>query len=112
MFEPGDNKCYVVTFPDLPGCITEGDNMEEALHMAKEALELFLFSMEEDGEMIPEPTLPDKIKIKEGWFIKLLTDIASRPLRLFRHIEPLTFVNTFVIIECGYERYWSFCMDT
>ncbi|WP_458123674.1 type II toxin-antitoxin system HicB family antitoxin [Paenibacillus sp. Z3-2] len=38
-----------VTFPDLPGCITCGDSVEEALFMAKEALELFL-----DGEPVED----------------------------------------------------------
>ena len=35
VFEPGDKKGYVVTFPDLPDCITEGDTMEEALWWRK-----------------------------------------------------------------------------
>ena len=72
IFEPGEKKGYVVTFPDLPGCLTEGDNIEEALHMAKEALELFLFSLEEDGEKMPEPTSPQKIKVEDGSFISLV----------------------------------------
>jgi predicted RNase H-like HicB family nuclease len=72
IFKPGEKKGYVVTFPDLPGCITEGDTMEEALHMAKEALELFLFSIEEDGEKIPETISPQKIKVEDGSFISLI----------------------------------------
>lgn len=56
-FEPWeDNKGYTVTFPDLPGCITEGSDFEEAAKNAKEALELHLYGMEEDGEEIPVPT--------------------------------------------------------
>ena len=44
-----------ITFPDLPGCIScaEAENMEEALKNAKEALGLYLFGMEQDGEAIP-----------------------------------------------------------
>ncbi|WP_337031527.1 type II toxin-antitoxin system HicB family antitoxin [Paenibacillus illinoisensis] len=45
-----------VTFPDLPGCITFGHFVEEALIMAKEALELFL-----DGEPIEDIPLPQRI---------------------------------------------------
>lgn len=45
-----------VTFPDLPGCITFGHSVEEALLMAKEALELFL-----DGEPIEDIPLPQRI---------------------------------------------------
>lgn len=45
-----------VTFPDLPGCFTCGDSVEEALLMAKEALELFL-----DGEPVEDIPPPQSI---------------------------------------------------
>ncbi|MBO5408887.1 MAG: type II toxin-antitoxin system HicB family antitoxin [Clostridia bacterium] len=45
-----------VTFPDLPGCATSGETEAEALLCAKEALGLHLFGMEQDGDIIPEPT--------------------------------------------------------
>lgn len=39
LFEAGyeDEQGYTVTFPDLLGCITEGDTLEEAIYMAKDA---------------------------------------------------------------------------
>ena len=40
--------------------------------MAKDALELYLFSMEEDNEKIPTPTKPEKIEIPKGAFINLI----------------------------------------
>ena len=72
IFELGERKGYTVYFPDLPGCITEGDDIEEALHMAKEALELHLYSMEEDEDNIPEPTLPEKINVPGKSFVSLI----------------------------------------
>ena len=72
IFEPGAKKGYTVNFPDLPGCITEGDNMEEALHMAKEALELHLYGLEDDGDAIPEPTCPENINIPVKSFLSLI----------------------------------------
>ena len=72
LFEAGEEKGYTVTFPDLPGCITEGDNMEEALHMAKEVLELFMYSIEEDEGPIPEPSLPEKIIVPANTFVSLV----------------------------------------
>lgn len=72
IFEPGEIKSYTVTFPDLPGCITEGDTMEEALHMAKDALELFMYGMEEDNETIPEPTAPENIAVPQKAFVSLV----------------------------------------
>lgn len=72
IFEPGEKKGYCITFHDLPGCITEGDTLEEALYMAKDALELHLYSMEEDGDKIPSPTLPENIQVPAGGFITLV----------------------------------------
>ena len=44
---------YTVTIPSLPGCITYGDTIEEAIKMAKEAIELHIESLKEHGEEIP-----------------------------------------------------------
>ena len=54
-----------VTFPDLPGCIScaEAGNTEEALKNAKEALGLYLFGMEQDGEVIPKSRTINEIKL-------------------------------------------------
>ena len=72
VFESGELSGYTVYFPDLPGCITEGDTIEDALHMAKEALELFIDSMEEDGEAIPTPSLPEKIILNPSSFVSII----------------------------------------
>lgn len=44
---------YSVLVPSLPGCFTQGDTKEQAIAMAKEAIELHLESMREHGEPIP-----------------------------------------------------------
>ena len=41
---------YAVTVPALPGCITEGKTIDEALTNAREAIELYLEDMDADGE--------------------------------------------------------------
>ena len=45
---------YTVTVPALPGCITEGDTVEEAITMAKEAIQLYIETLIEDNQPIPE----------------------------------------------------------
>lgn len=45
---------YSVEFPDLPGCITCGDSLEEAIEMAEDALALVLFTHEKNDSAIPE----------------------------------------------------------
>jgi len=44
---------YTVTVPSLPGCITYGDTIEEAIKMAKEAIELYIESLKAHNEEIP-----------------------------------------------------------
>jgi len=46
---------YGVTFPDLPGCFSAGDSFEQALEMAREAAELHLEGLLEEGAGIPRP---------------------------------------------------------
>ena len=50
-----------VSFPDLPGCTTEGDTKEEAIEMAKEALVLWLDVDECDKVMINPPRRLDEL---------------------------------------------------
>lgn len=52
----------IVRYPDLPGCLTSGADNEEALHNAREALEGFIYCMEQDNDIIPEPS--DMVSLK------------------------------------------------
>jgi predicted RNase H-like HicB family nuclease len=52
---------YGVSFPDLPGVITAGSNLDEARNMAAEALALHLQGLAEDGEPAPKPSSLEKI---------------------------------------------------
>ena len=53
--EPDDENEFSVYFPDLPGCVSYGTDIENAKKNAKEALELHIYGMQEDGETFPEP---------------------------------------------------------
>ena len=57
---------YTVTVPTLPGCVTYGETVEEAVAMAKEAIEVYLESLREHGEEIPteEETLEYTLMVK------------------------------------------------
>jgi len=44
---------YTVTVPTLPGCITYGSDLSEAIDMAREAIELYIESLVAHGEEIP-----------------------------------------------------------
>ena len=45
---------YTASVPALPGCITWGDNVEQALEMAKEAILGYIEVLKEEGEPIPD----------------------------------------------------------
>jgi predicted RNase H-like HicB family nuclease/uncharacterized protein (DUF1778 family) len=47
---------YGVSFPDLPGCVTAGVDLDDARRMAEEVLALHLAGMAEDEEPVPEPS--------------------------------------------------------
>ena len=50
---------YVAVFPDLPGCMTQGETLEEVIYMAKEACELWLeCEYDTDPNDIPMPSYP------------------------------------------------------
>ena len=53
LFEPAEEGGYVVTVPVLPGCVTEGETLEEARAMAHEAALGYLESLQKNGEPIP-----------------------------------------------------------
>ena len=44
---------FTVFTPSLPGCITYGDTLDEAIEKAKEAIELYIESLKAHGEEIP-----------------------------------------------------------
>ena len=43
---------FTVTVPTLPGCITYGENLNEAIEMAKEAIELYIEVLQENEEIV------------------------------------------------------------
>ena len=58
---------YGVTMPDLPGCFSAGSTLDEAMAMAKEAIELHLEGLIEEGETIPRPGRIDDHKHKREY---------------------------------------------
>ena len=53
IFELNENGGYTVTVPALPGLVTEGENMDEAKMMAREAIACYLEGLQNDGEPLP-----------------------------------------------------------
>jgi len=47
---------YSAYVPDLPGCVACGDTLEQTEGLMKEAIELYIEALKEDGKPVPEPT--------------------------------------------------------
>ena len=66
------NDGISISFPDLPGCFSCASSDEEAITMAKDALSLHLYGMEEDNDDIPEPTPICKICLASNQAVVLI----------------------------------------
>jgi predicted RNase H-like HicB family nuclease len=70
--EPGtDTKAFGVVVPDLPGCFSAGDTLDEALTQAEEAIAAWIDAALDAGQAIPQPsdieTLRKKNKAWKAW---------------------------------------------
>jgi antitoxin HicB len=52
ILEPDENGGYVVSYPSLPGCYSQGESIEEALENIREAIALCLEDMESQYELV------------------------------------------------------------
>lgn len=60
--DAGPDHAVGVWFPDLPGCISGGDDVDEALENAPEALALYAQDQIADGRQLPPPRTLDELK--------------------------------------------------
>lgn len=69
---------YTVTVPDLPGCVTEGRDLVNAIEMGVDAASGWILDEMEDGNTYPAPSEFNTIPCPHGSFINLLVlDIDS-----------------------------------
>jgi antitoxin HicB len=47
---------FLIEYPDLPGCLSDGDTPEEALHNGRDAAKAYLLSCVKHGDPIPKPS--------------------------------------------------------
>ena len=50
---PGEDGYWVAECPSLPGCLSQGETREEAIRNIREAIELYIETLEEDGLPVP-----------------------------------------------------------
>ena len=115
-----DDDGISIEFPDLPGCLPCAQTSEEAFRNAKEALGLHLFGMEQDGDVIPEPTPVRELHPEDGAVIamvevfmpsvrdrinnKVVKKTLTLPSWLNREAEAAN-VNFSLVLQEGLKRY-------
>ena len=72
IFHPNSDGSYTIAFPDLPGCVTEGKTLENALYMAQDALSVWLEYTLDHKETIPEATAIQNVTAEQGEFVNLI----------------------------------------
>lgn len=63
IFHVAEEGGFWITFPDLPECMTQGDNMQDAYEMAVDALGLSLTSRKQQKQEIPKASDPGQISV-------------------------------------------------
>lgn len=74
IFTPFDDGTdgYTVEVPDLPGCVTEGDSLIEAIEMGVDAASGWVLDELENGNHVPSASALTDIDVPEGSFVNLL----------------------------------------
>ena len=96
IFHKAEEGGFWVSYPDLPECFTEGDDMAQAYEMAIDALGLALTSREKEGELIPDPSHPDTISVDADSFLAV---IEINLLAYKKRISPKAVKKTLSIPE-------------
>ena len=72
VFHIAEEGGFWVSFPDIPECLTEGDNMGDAYQMAWEALGLSLSYAVDHVEAVPSPSVPNEILVGKDEFLAVI----------------------------------------
>ena len=64
VLEPSPEGGWITSIPDLPGCLTQGETKEEALHLIEDAKAGWIDIALQDGDVIPEPNTKEKYRGK------------------------------------------------
>jgi predicted RNase H-like HicB family nuclease len=72
IFHRNEDESYTITYPDLPGCISEGKTIGNAMYMAQSALTQWIGYLADKKQEIPSASPVKKIKTTNGDFVNLI----------------------------------------
>lgn len=67
-----EKEGYTVEVPDLPGCVTEGKSLVDAIEMGTDAASGWILGELEEGNEFPKPSPYENINLENGSFVQLL----------------------------------------
>ena len=72
VFHANDDGSYTVVYPDLPGCISEGKSLENAIYMAQSALTQWIEYIIDKKQELPKASHMQSVTIEENEFVNLI----------------------------------------
>ena len=71
-YKDGTNNSYAVVIPDLPGCVSGGETLADAILMATDAASGWVLDELEDGKKIPPASPLESVRLDPGGFVNVL----------------------------------------
>ncbi len=72
IFHPNEDGSFTIVYPDLPGCISEGKSLGDAMYMAQSALNQWIEYLTEKKQSIPKASDFQSVEITQGEFVNLI----------------------------------------
>ena len=72
IFHKNEDESYTIIYPDLPGCISEGKNLGNAMYMAQSALAQWIRYLADKKQEIPQASSVEDVKTSNGEFVNLI----------------------------------------
>jgi len=63
LIEQDEDGVFVAEVPSLPGCVSQGGTRDEALSNVREAIALYLESLEDHGDPVPPPITEEIVEV-------------------------------------------------
>lgn len=90
-------ESYWVEFPDLDGCVTDGDSLEEAMENAQESMGLYLAALLEEGQSLPDSS--DIREIKSEDVVSYVSVDVNKFRRSTRAVKKTLSIPEWLAIE-------------
>ena len=95
---PEEGSGFLMSFPDLPGCISDGETIEEAIHNGRDAFLAWISARADMGKEIPRPAyrVPETETSMSGKFVQRVPKSLHAKLAVLAKQEGVS-LNTLVL---------------